>query len=131
MSATVNDGLLTVREIDGSSQNNSLTVTVVGTDLVVSNANEQFIAAPDGGVLSNGDKTLTIPLNLITAGLTLNSGAGDDAIDIGPIDAAFDGSLTVNGEAGSDTVTFLPTEVDVGVPAVSPSLPKPSSSVGP
>jgi hypothetical protein len=121
MSATLDNGVLTVSEIDGSTENNSLTVAVVGTDLVVSDANEQFIAAPAGGILSNGDKTLTIPLNLITSGLTLNSGAGDDAIDIGPIDAAFNGNLTVNGEAGSDTITFLPSDVDVGTGNVSVS----------
>ncbi|MDB5341469.1 MAG: hypothetical protein JWN70_7088 [Planctomycetaceae bacterium] len=114
LSATLVNGLLTVSDTSQSSTNNSLTAMMVGTDLVISDANEQFIVAPAGGALSNGGKTLTIPANLVTVGLTIDAGAGNDLVDIESIDAAFSANLIVDGESGTDTVTFQSAAVNVG-----------------
>ncbi|MDB5389867.1 MAG: hypothetical protein JWM11_5513, partial [Planctomycetaceae bacterium] len=114
LSANLDNGLLTVSDVDATGKNNLLTVTVDGTVLTVSDANEQFIAAPAGGTLSDGGRTLTMPLSLVTSGLTLNAGGGDDVIDINSIDAAFNSNLIVNGDAGADTVTFQGSATSVG-----------------
>jgi hypothetical protein len=106
LSATLVNGLLTVSDTNVSGDDNVLTVTVNGTDLVISDAHQQFMAAPAGGSLSVDGQTLTIPVGLVTSGLTINAGLGDDQIDIGAIDPAFDANLTVNGDGGNDTVTF-------------------------
>ena len=119
MSATLDNGQLTVTDTDAIGKNNVLTVTVVGSDLVISDATEQFIAAPAGGTLSNGDRTLTIPFNLLTSGLKINAGTGNDLISIAAIDAAFNTNLTVNGDGGSDSVTFQSGAVNVGAGSVN------------
>jgi hypothetical protein len=106
LSATLVNGLLTVSDTNASGDDNVLTVTVDGTDLVISDAHQQFMAAPAGGSLSFDGQTLTIPVGLVTSGLTINAGLGDDQIDIGAIDGAFDANLIVNGDGGNDTVTF-------------------------
>ncbi len=41
-----------------------------------------------------------------TNSLTINAGSGDDIINITSVDAAFDASLTINGDAATDTVTL-------------------------
>ncbi len=114
LSATLVNGLLTVSDTSQTNTNNSLTAMMVGTDLVISDANEQFIAAPAGGALSNGGKTLTIPANLVDVGLTIDAGLGDDIINVESIDGAFSTSFIVDGEAGSDTINFQTGPVSVG-----------------
>lgn len=118
MSAALVDGQLTITDTDTTGKDNSLSVSVIGTDLVISDANEQFIAAPAGGTLSNGDKTLTIPLSLITTGLTINGAGGDDSIIVNSLSAPFSGNLALNGDGGADTVTFQTTSINVGTGSV-------------
>jgi hypothetical protein len=62
LTAILDQGQLTLNDSDPIGADNSLTVATVGTDFVITVANEQFITTPAGGTLSNGDKTLTIPL---------------------------------------------------------------------
>ena len=104
MSAILVDGLLTVSDTAGAD--NSLTVAVDGDDLVITDDTEQFLSAPAGATLSNGDRTLTVPLDLITAGFTLNSSSGNDSIEFGPLELAIQGNLIVDGGAGTDELTF-------------------------
>lgn len=106
MSAILDNGQLTITDTDATGKDNQLSVSVVGTDLVIDDANEQFIAAPAGGSLSNGDMTLTIPLSLVTERLTINGGGGEDAIEVNSLGAAFGTDLFINGDAGADTLTF-------------------------
>lgn len=106
MSATLVDGQLTITDTDATGKDNLLSVSVIGTDLVISDANEQFIAAPAGGTLSNGDKTLTIPLSLVTERLTINGGGGADTIEVNSLGASFATDLFINGDAGADALTF-------------------------
>ncbi|MDB5386267.1 MAG: hypothetical protein JWM11_1913 [Planctomycetaceae bacterium] len=119
LSATLDNGILTISDISETGDDNSLSVTTIGTDLVVSDTSEQFLAAPAGGTLSDGGKTLTIPLSLISSGLTINAGLGNDQINIESIDAAFNANLIVNGDGGNDTVTFGGDSVNVGTGSVT------------
>jgi fibronectin-binding autotransporter adhesin len=82
LSASLSGGALTISDFDPVGVNNNLTVTRSGSDLVITAAYEQFGAAPAGGMLSNGNKTLTIPSASITSGLFFNTGGGDDMLTL-------------------------------------------------
>lgn len=114
LAADLLNGKLTVSDTDGAGKDNSLTIDVVGTDLVITDAHEQFIAAPAGGTLSNGNQTLTISLSLVTAGLTVNSAGGADDIAIQSLGTSFGGDLSIDGGSGVDSVTFQSGTVTVG-----------------
>ena len=106
LTAILDQGQLTITDSDATGSDNSLVVTVVGTNLVISDASEQFIAAPAGGSLSNGDKTLTIPLNLVTTTLTINGAGGNDTIEVNSLGDSFGFDLAINGNDGTDTVNL-------------------------
>jgi hypothetical protein len=112
--ATLDNGTLTITDTDAVGKDNLLSVDVVGTDLVITDANEQFIAAPSGGTLSNGGHTLTVAAGLVTAGLTINGGGGTDSVEVGSLGDSFTGGLTIHGGAGADTVNFVNSTVNVG-----------------
>ena len=76
LTATLSAGTLTVADTAGVV--NTVSATVSGANLVLTDATEQFQSAPAGGTLSNGNKTLTIPLASITGSLSVNLGAGND-----------------------------------------------------
>ena len=101
---------LTITDTDSSGKNNALTVTTSGTNLVISDANERFFAAPAGGTLSNGDRTLTIPFSAFNS-LTINGAAGTDTVNLnGDITFAAGSTLSVTTEilsvgAGADLTT--------------------------
>ena len=79
LSATLSAGSLIVTDIDALGRNNVFSISVSGSSLVISDDNEQFTAASaSAGVLSNGNKTLTVPLSSVTVGLTVNGSGGDD-----------------------------------------------------
>jgi ELWxxDGT repeat protein len=73
---------LVIADTDAVGKNNQFTVSVSGTNIVISDANEQFAAAPAGGTLSNGNKTLTIPLSVVTGTITFNAGGGNDTLTV-------------------------------------------------
>ena len=105
LSATLASGALTVADIDPTGKNNDFTISVVGSDLVITDANEQFISAPTTtppSSLTNGGKTLTVPLSSLAAGLTVNGNGGSDmfvvAASLGSLSA-----LALNGGDGNDT----------------------------
>ncbi|QDU22816.1 LamG-like jellyroll fold domain-containing protein [Urbifossiella limnaea] len=84
---------------------NTLTATVSGTNLVVTDTTEQFQSAPAGGVLSNGNKTLTIPLASVTS-LVLNLAGGDDTATLNYAGGALP-PVAFNGGAGGNDVLVL------------------------
>lgn len=118
LSAVLTSGNLTVT--DTADVANNLNVSVSGTDLVVTDAVEQFTAAPAGGALSNGNKTLTIPLALLTS-LAVNSAGGDDLVNVDYAGGAFGKPLTISGggQGTADQLTIsnpstaIPFAVDV------------------
>src|SRR5439155_22044103 len=101
LSATLASGNLTIADVDATGKDNNLTISTSSGNLVISDANEAFIAAPAGGTLSNGNKTLTIPLASVTGALTINGAGGNDVITVSGA-AAFAAALTINGGPGSD-----------------------------
>src|SRR5262249_7109972 len=72
LSAALDSGSLTITDADTAGEENALTVVRSDTDLVITHANETFDAAPAGGTLSNGDRTLILPMASVTGSLTVN-----------------------------------------------------------
>lgn len=70
---------------DIAAKNNQLSVSTAGGNLIVSDGTEKFAAAPVGGTLSNGGRTLTILLAAVK-GLRLFGREGDDTVVIGELD---------------------------------------------
>jgi hypothetical protein len=102
---------------DTVGEANAWTVVLVngGLDLQITDANEEFLdplpgdVITAGGVLSNGNKTLTIPKSAVTGSLTLNAAGGNDVLTVNrsggdPVSA---GGLTYNGGAGDDALEVL------------------------
>ena len=75
-------GNFTLTEPDATSQSNRLTIRKSGSDLVITDANQQFQSVPVGGTLSKDKQTLTIPLALVTGSLAVNMSAGDDSLNL-------------------------------------------------
>ncbi|MBI2805844.1 MAG: hypothetical protein HYX68_12765, partial [Planctomycetes bacterium] len=99
LSATLSSGNLTIADTDATGKNNSVTVSRSGSNLVITDANEMFQSAPSGGALSNGNKTLTIPMTSVTGSLTFNTAGGNDTLtlDLSGGDPIPAGNLTFNG----------------------------------
>ncbi|NLF73821.1 MAG: hypothetical protein GX575_32830, partial [Candidatus Anammoximicrobium sp.] len=133
LGVTLVDGTLAITDTDGAA--NQLTIVRDGADLVATDANERFAAAPEGGTLSNGSQTLTIPLALITGSLVFDLGGGNDVLTVGfaggnPIPTA---GLSYDGGADSDalvldggafhTSTFTYVSASAGSIALDPDGP--------
>ncbi len=110
LSATVADGTLAIADIDPTDTPNEMTVTISGQDLVISDASERFLAAPEGGTLSSDGRTITIPSNLVTESLIVGLAGGVLALDFSggnPIPAgglAFHGEYPASGLPGGTLV---------------------------
>ncbi len=105
LSATLVDGELLIVDSSPDGAANSMTVTRDGTDLVIRDANEPFIAAPAGGTLSGDKKTLTIPLSLVTGSLIVDLAGGTDLMNVGSLGTGFP-SFQIMGENVTDVVNF-------------------------
>lgn len=81
LQATLVGSVLTITDISAAGKNNSLAASIVGTSLVFTDATQSFLAAPPGGSLSNGDRTLTIPQALVTS-VVVNLAGGMDALNV-------------------------------------------------
>ncbi len=75
-------GNLSVTDSDPVGRANALSVSRSGSNLIITDLAEQFSAVPAGGSLSNGNKTLTIPLASVTGKLILNTGLGNDVVTV-------------------------------------------------
>jgi autotransporter-associated beta strand protein/ELWxxDGT repeat protein len=96
LAATLSGGLLVIFDFDPSGRDNDLIIRRDGGNLVISDALQKFLAAPPGGSLSNGDKTITIPLALIT-GLTVNGEEGSDRMTVDYAGGSFGIPLVLSG----------------------------------
>jgi len=101
LTATVDgSGNLVITDVDGVGKNNQISVSVVGGNLVITDTAEQFQSAPAGGSLSNGNKTLTIPLANPSApysAIIFNTNAGNDVLTVDSSMAASGKPITLNG----------------------------------
>jgi Tol biopolymer transport system component len=109
LSATLDNGILTITDVSGGAAGNQTTLSLDGANLVVTDASERFTVFPSGATLSNDNRTLTIPLSLVTGSLIIDLAGGDDTLTVdfsggNPIPAgglSFDG-----GEGGFDSLAI-------------------------
>ncbi len=102
-SAVLNTGNLTIT--DNANVTATLTISVNGSNLEITDSAQAFDSAPAGATLTNGDKTLSIPLASVTGTLTINAGGGDDAVNMSAL-TSFLAALSISGDSGNDTVNF-------------------------
>lgn len=90
-------GNLVITDTDAVGKDNHLTISVSGLNVVVTDTVEQFQSAPPGGVLSNGNRTLTIPLAAISGDVVFNTMGGNDLLTVDSSMAASGKPITYNG----------------------------------
>ncbi len=105
--ATLSSGVLTIADTSLSGIANNYTATVVGPNLVITDTSGAIFGAPPaGGVLSNNNQTLTIPLSSVSS-LVVNGGLLNDTINIQGLSGTL--NLSVDGGAGTDNANFQTT----------------------
>jgi autotransporter-associated beta strand protein len=87
-------GNVVVTDIDGTGKDNRITISNNGAgSIVIADFNETFVSTGgiSGASLSNGNKTLTIPVSSVTNSIIFNTAGGNDRV-------------TVNGALGKPIV---------------------------
>jgi hypothetical protein len=104
-------GNLVIEDVDDTT-NDQITVQVVGTNLVITEADSNIFIDALG---FTGDLTnqVTVPLASFTGNVILRLGAGDDAIVFDDVDLTGTRGLTVENGLGTDTVTFQTNSSDL------------------
>jgi hypothetical protein len=97
MTAIISGNDLVIADVDGTGKNNVWTTTFNGTNFVISDAVEAFQSAPAGGVLSNGNKTLTIPTSAFSGKLIFNGNGGNDQLTVDNSLGVFTRNVDFNG----------------------------------
>ncbi len=97
-------GNLTIGDNYSSGKANTISVTTNGSNVVLTDTVDRFSEAPASGVLSNGRRTLSIPVSSVSGRLVIASGTGDDTVTIdftngNPIPA---GGVEFNGGTGGN-----------------------------
>jgi hypothetical protein len=108
LDAALVDGTLSIVDLHPDGRPNSMTLRLDGSDLVITDANEGFAFVPAGGELSDNDRTLTIPLALVTS-LVIDLAGGDDVLTVdfsggNPIPV---GGLSYDGGVGEDLLSIV------------------------
>ena len=76
-------GNLVIADVASGGKLNQFIIGRTAGNVVVTAANDKFLAAPAGGVLSNGDSTLTIPAASIAGSqIIVNAGGGYDLLTV-------------------------------------------------
>ncbi len=96
-------GNLSITDADGTRAN-VITAVRSGTDLVITDAAEAFQSAPATGSLSNGNKTLTIPLSSVTGAITFNTGGAVDSLTLDLSGGDFINASGIDFNGGDPTV---------------------------
>jgi len=96
-------GNLTITDIDGGNSADTLTLSVAGSGLVISDPNNA-ITTSIAGATGDGTNTVTVPLSVFAGDVIVDTLAGDDSVTFG---ATFDIGTTrgVNVDTGADTDT--------------------------
>jgi uncharacterized delta-60 repeat protein len=112
------NGDLVLNDSD-ETKSNSLTVSLNGANVIITDLTESFQAAPVGGVISMDGRTITVPRSLITGSILIHGAGGDDTLSIdfsGGTDLpdifidggpdGFDSLEIIGGEFANITKTF-------------------------
>jgi ELWxxDGT repeat protein len=109
--AELANGDLVISDVSPAGADNQLTVQFSDGNMVITDANEQFAALPAeivsaGGWLSNDDKTLTVPLTLITGTKIIIHGAGGVDTLTADLTTPLGKTLEFHGEDGDDALVL-------------------------
>lgn len=108
LTADLTSGVLTITDTDSAGFDNQLTVTVSGSNLVISDAQATFVSAPAGTTLGASFNSISVPLSSLNQ-VTINAGAGNDTINVQGLTSSLVAGLTINGGAGTDVTSFQST----------------------
>ncbi len=98
LSAVLAGGDLTVTDTSAGGEPNRVSVRLVGGNVVISDVAERFVApAPAGGVLSENDRTLTLPAASISGRLIVNLGGGADVFVVDASAGSLPFAIEYNG----------------------------------
>lgn len=103
-SAVLDSGNLTIT--DDANVATTLTISVNGSNLEITDNTQTFASAPAGATLSNGNQTLSIPLASVTGTLTINAAGGADTIQVLALGSSMVAGLTLNGGTGDDLIVM-------------------------
>jgi hypothetical protein len=96
--------------VSGTGGDDDVTVSVVGTDLVITRASFPFaVPTVPGAVLSNGGLTIAVPLASIAGtNLTFDAFAGDDTLTLDFTGGSIPFAVAFNGGDGADQLVLGP-----------------------
>ena len=98
LSAVFAGGDLTVTDTSAGGEPNRVSVRLAGANVVISDATEKFVApAPAGGVLSENERTLTLPVASISGRLIVNLGGGADVFVLDAAAGSLPFAIEYNG----------------------------------
>ena len=108
LTTTIVGNDLVIEDIDGTGKNNLLSVSRSGANLIISDANEAFATVIAGAMLSNGNKTVSVPASALGAGgkiIVKGQGGSDNlSVDVST-DLGFDVDYQ-GGSGASDSLTL-------------------------
>ena len=99
-------GNLTVSDVDIAGKNNQLSVSISGSNLVIADAKEEFLAAPNGWTLSADSRSLSRPMADFTGSITINAAGGADHLAVDYTAGLFANPIVYDGGADANTVTI-------------------------
>ncbi len=111
LSATIVGNDLVIEDVDGTGKNNALSVSRSDANLVISDANEEFATSISGAVLSNSNKTITVPVSALGIGgkIIVKGQGGNDSLNV---DVATDLGFDVQYQGGTGTSDSLTLAAD-------------------
>ncbi len=107
VSATLDgSGNLNITDTDGTGKSNQITLSISSGEYVLADPNEQFTSAPAGWTLAGDGKSISIPTVDFDGSITINGGGGDDTLmlDFSTGSPVPTGGLIFNGGAGTDSL---------------------------
>ncbi len=115
-------GKLTLTDTAAAGANNQIALDIDGNgNLVVTDSAAQFRSAPARAAISNGDKTLTLPISDVFGGATLNGAAGNDSLGINgsQLDQLALSGFAFQGGTGTDALQITGAEFTLDLTALS------------
>jgi Ca2+-binding RTX toxin-like protein len=125
------NGRLKIDDGDATGKDNVLTVSTVGTNVVITDQNESFnpsdIVAITGAVLSNNNRTLTVPLSTITRSVEVNARLGSDQItvqatDVGALNISLTAeAISIEESLAAKNVTLIGDSIAIAANIQAPN----------